>query len=54
MSKEQELISALEELVKYSELYYKWCNQYDLRVDDLKLRGAISKAKSVLNKEHVG
>lgn len=44
-----ELLSKLEELAIASEQYYKWSNQYDLRIEDKRLRTAISNARELVN-----
>lgn len=46
-----ELVSALSELTLAAEQYYKWANKFDLRIEDHKLRSAISRAKSVLSSD---
>lgn len=44
----EKLVSTLEELAYTSEQYYKWANQFDLRIEDIKLRSSITKAKSLV------
>lgn len=44
----EKLVSTLEELAYTSEQYYKWANQFDLRIEDIKLRSSIAKAKSLV------
>lgn len=48
MNNNEKLIASLEQLTAVSEQYYKWANQFDLRIEDHKLRSAIAHAKSIL------
>lgn len=44
----KKLVETLDELARTSEQYYKWANQFDLRIEDIKLRSCIAKAKSLV------
>lgn len=46
-----EALSSLKELTHAAEQYYKWVNQFDIRIEDVKLRSAIAKAKNVIDRE---
>lgn len=45
---DDKLRAALIELAYCAEQYYKWANQYDLRIEDHKLRSSIAKAKALI------
>lgn len=51
MVSNSDAISVLSELAHAAEQYYKWANQFDLRIEDMRLRSAIARAKTVVQ-EH--
>lgn len=51
MNDNSEVVTALKELALASEQYYKWVNKFDIRIEDMKLRAAIARAKTVLGYE---
>ena len=48
-----DLIFALRNLIEASEHFYKTSNQLDIRIDDLKFRAALAKAKQALHEVSV-
>lgn len=45
---DKKLLTTLEDLAINAELYYKWVNQFDIRIEDIKLRSSIARAKSLV------
>ncbi len=50
----KKLVTALEDLAINAELYYKWANQFDLRIEDIKLRSSIARAKDTVKEYKAG